>query len=197
VRENRLIRVLAVAAVAVAVATTLAFGASTRPIPAPVTLAGVGGIKIGMEPKQVAAMFHAPTLVWPSSTDEALFVPLCSGAMQGVAQFYGTFYTPLLALWFVKGAKTPKGVGIGSTRRQVIAAYGNELHRDDWSQGDPTNLYLVGKPVPLRNPAGALSHVRPVVYFAFDRDTVTALAYGVRADVVEQNDYPPYSVICP
>ena len=162
----------------VAFTCAAAVGAQSGPLPAPVTLAGVGGVRIGMGSRQVARLLGAPIVgVDSGDTSVWLYVPICAGAMQGVAGFFGpdsNLSDPssngLEWIWFRAGAKTRRGVGTGSTRAEVVRAYGPQLHRDR------LGLYLVGQPVEMY----PKTFVRPVIFFEIEDGKVTAMAYGAR-----------------
>ena len=177
----RINSLLAVAALSASAGAQTARPASV--LPAPVTLAGVGGIQIGMGSKQVARLIGAPTVAVASGTSGWLYVPICIGAMHGTAGFFGPdsnledqASNSLEWIWFSAGAKTRRHVGTGSSRAAVIRAYGPQLHHDG-NHG----LYLVGKPVEIF----PQTLVKPVIYFLFDdRGHVSDLGYGARQQVL-------------
>jgi hypothetical protein len=93
--------------------------------------------------------------------------------MQGTAYFFGpdasldnpSSNNGLVSIWFTAGAKTRRGVGVGSTRLEVRRAYGKHLH------AGPNGLYIVGQWLPQ-------ARVRPAIYFFFLRNRVIMLGYG-------------------
>src|SRR5262245_44603033 len=70
-------------------------GASS--LPAPVTLSGVGGIKIDMDSAQVSILLpHAPVLREAAGNSAYTYMPICARRMHGVALFSGPLTgTPL------------------------------------------------------------------------------------------------------
>jgi len=138
-----------------------------------VSLAGVGPLTLDLSARQVANVVDGPILGLGASSSASLYVPICSGAMQGTAYFFGpggALHDPsndhLISIWFMAGAKTRRGVGIGSTRAEVRRAYGTQqLHTG------PNGLYIVGQRL-------AQARVRPAVYFVFERNKVTVLGFG-------------------
>jgi len=165
-------------------------GAGHHGLPAPVTLNGVGGITLGTNATQARRLLHAPIieqLVGGSS--EYAYIPICAGRMAGVAEFFGpdnALTAPgndgLLIVWFNKGARTPRGVGIGSTRKQVLAAYHGASIASARVASRPRSerdLILTGSPVRVRALGGA--KLRPAIYFAFQgSDKVMGIGYGGR-----------------
>jgi hypothetical protein len=94
-------------------------------LPAPVTLDGVAGAVPGMTPEQVARR-------WGTRVDLGAeeVSPGCrtanvrKNAVRGYALFErGRF----AAVWFERGAWTPSGIRIGSTRAALVRAYGSRL----------------------------------------------------------------------
>jgi hypothetical protein len=171
----------------IAVAASLGFAAvgdSAPILPASVTLDGVGGIKIGSTSTAVAHLLRAPIVLISESSGALAYVPICAGRMHGGAEFSGGDGNlkqiggeVLTRIWFSSGATTPRHVGVGSTRTQVIAAYGSSLQRD--RRNHVSNLFLAGKPISFGGHA-----VRPTIYFLFNGETVVALGYGIKADLV-------------
>jgi hypothetical protein len=88
-------------------------------LPAPVTLDGFGGAVPGLTPTQTAARWGIALRL--SGEDPACqTATIAVGALQGYAIFENG---RLGAVFLRRGARTGKGVGIGSTERQVRAAY--------------------------------------------------------------------------
>jgi hypothetical protein len=137
-----------------------------------------------MTSSQVARILRAPTVVASFGSTAWLYIPICAGQMQGLAIFEGPDSdrpgdsNGLEELWFSAGASTRAGVGIGSTRGQVLHAFGSAL------QHDGSNLYIVGNPVQLY-PG---TYVRPAVYFAFRGSRVSTLGYGARGEMISRSD---------
>jgi hypothetical protein len=164
------IGVIALASCVFAIATRAATNAPG--LPAPVTLEGIAGV-----------VPHATTLgdvrtrwrvrsrlkVSQSGSQAYGHLPVCAGRMQGQADFFGADNSAwLLKVWFWAGAKTDKGVGIGSTRAQVERAYGTRIAKAE-------DFTLVSKTKPPR------SAIRFVISERSPR--VTALMYGLLAEV--------------
>jgi hypothetical protein len=171
-------------------------GASS--LPAPVTLSGIGGIKIDMDSKQASKLNpHAPVLRISGGNTAYTYMPICAGRMHGVAFFRGPLggrSTVTLGddrldyAWFTAGAVTPRGVGIGSTRSKVVSVYGSQLHRVH----EDRDVYLVGSP--KTTPLGR----RPVVYFSIDGTTnrVVAVGYGARQPLLFDAIEIPFWAMC-
>jgi hypothetical protein len=185
--RNQSVLVLIVVA---AITSSTACGASSTHggLPAAVTLQGVGGIRIGMSAAQVARMLHAETLAVFEGSSEWTYTAICAGKMQGVAGFFGPGEdNPLVGdvnslewMWFRAGAKTDRGVGVGSSRADVVRAYVKRLHRP----AVPGDLYVVGQPTQIFSN----SFVKPVLYFAFTaKNVVSALGYGARQQVLGED----------
>ena len=65
---------------------------------------------------------------------------MCAGKTRGIAYFP---VDKLEAIWLLSGAKTDRGVGVGSTRSEVKRAYGKALR--SFSDHDNKNsLYVIG-----------------------------------------------------
>jgi hypothetical protein len=99
--------------------------AGSTALPAQVTLDGVGGVVPGMTPAQVARRWATRV-----SLRSEEIRPGCrtadvrAGSMRGYALFErGRFG----AVWFQRGASTPSGIRIGSTRKALVRAYGSRL----------------------------------------------------------------------
>jgi hypothetical protein len=171
-------------------------------LPAPVTLNGVGGITLGMNSTQARRLLHAPLIERPSDTSAYGYIPICGGRMAGVAVFFGpdsNISSPgsdyLLGVWFNKGARTPRGVGIGSTRKQVLAAYHGASIASASVSDRPfsdRDLILTGSPVRVRALGG--QWLRPAIYFAIEGSgKVTEIGYGGRGALLGQStDFAVY-----
>ena len=86
-----------------------------------------------------------PILVTGGGSSRVLYLPICGDRTAGVAEFgaageaNGTYtYLKgdgyLLSVYFSAGAATGAGVGIGSTRAEVVREYGSKLRTN--SSGD-------------------------------------------------------------
>lgn len=173
---------------------------SSHRLPAAVTLRGVGGIQIGMSAEQVNRRLHAPSFALASGSSQWTYTLICAGKMQGTAGFFGPAYdNPLVGdvnglewIWFRAGANTDRGVGVGSTRTEVVRAYGTQLQQDvvPGSTHRP-DLYIVGHPLQVY-PG---TFIRPVLYFVFGSNNVVAqLGYGARQQILGVG--PPGDVFC-
>ena len=118
--KARLRRPVALVAVAL-VALPAAAGAA---LPRPVTIDGVGGVTPGMPPGLVAERWGIAVdpLGTPGSPCAAAEVR--AGALRGYALFRSNRFA---AVFFRAGARTGKGIRIGSTRAELQAAYGSAL----------------------------------------------------------------------
>jgi hypothetical protein len=172
-------RILAVATTVTLGLATLAAGAQSRPtsLPAPVTLAGVGGVKYGMTLSQVRRHWGRIAVVLEgggSSVDG--YAPVCGGPMRGAAHFNGPDLGPvsLNSVTFLKGARTDKNVGIGSSLHARQAAYGSQLIPDP---NDSGYGYLVFDTSVRRR--------QPAIAFRLDdtKRRVERLSYGIKGTV--------------
>ena len=150
-------------------------GHSTRAtrLPAPVTLGGVGGVKLSLSPLEVGRIWalNSPLMIQDrggSCGCGYAFLPICSGGMRGIATFYRQ-YGPLklYGVWFWSGAKTDRGVGIGSTLDQLRGAYGQHLNPDSHLPG----FEVLGRPQNGR---------RPAIAFRLAAGKVFSLGFGWR-----------------
>ena len=89
-----------------------------------VTLDGVSGAVPGMRPAQVADALGAPVRLMGPASDVCRVALISAGPLRGYAIFEDR---RLGALFFEKGARTGKGIRIGSTVADLEAAYGNRL----------------------------------------------------------------------
>jgi hypothetical protein len=130
-------------------------------LPAPVTLSGVGGVTPGMTRAQVQHVWGTPVKLIPGSTgcDTA---NIKAGKMVGSAVFLNKRFH---AVFFYEGASTPQGVSTGSTRAQLLKAYGSRLTSEP-NELVPgiRNYYLAGAKYQLR--------------FDVTKGRVTQLAFG-------------------
>jgi hypothetical protein len=89
-----------------------------------VTLDGVSGAVPGMRPAQVADAIGAPVKLLGPSADVCRVAMISAGPLRGYAIFENR---RLGALFFEKGARTGKGIRIGSTVADLEKAYGKRL----------------------------------------------------------------------
>jgi hypothetical protein len=170
-------------------------------LPAPVTLNGVGGIRLMATSASVAHYLHAPIILYEAETGADAYVPICVGKMQGIADFGGGDGTLMSAgavlvdIWFSAGAVTPRGVGIGSSRARVLSVYGSAIHSTIDIEGH-YDLYLVGSP-------GTYDYghrFRPIIYFAMNKGRVVAVGYSWKQLMLDQTktrDVPDVRTFCP
>ena len=81
---------LSVCAAGCVLGCSVAAATVSKPFAANVSLAGVGPLKFGMNATQVANLVGGPIVaVGNGDTSAWLYVPICSGALQGAASFFG------------------------------------------------------------------------------------------------------------
>ena len=105
-----------------AVAASSALGALAR-FPK-LTLDGVGGVRPGMSASQVEARWGLSLKLEYEFGPQCAPAPIRAGGIDGYAVFLDGRFG---AVFFRAGAVTGKGIRIGSTLRQVRAAYGSSL----------------------------------------------------------------------
>jgi len=144
--------------------------------PVRVTLNGVGGTRIDMHAAQVHARWGGTRFVVPDGSAEFIYIPICADSLHGVAVLFGpggTGWHTVETVWVTAG-QTPYGVGIGSTRSEVVRTFGSRLrHQHD-------DLYVTGKPAPIHwfHEPQKVTYVRSALWFVFRENRVRALGYG-------------------
>lgn len=152
-------------------------GSATSALPAPITLAGIGGVRPGMHVQEVEERWGKLRLreVILGSDSDA-YAPVCADPLRGWTHFYGPNGGPfwLKEIHFVAGARTDSGIGIGSTRDDVKRAYGVRLQPRKRSD----SLMLLG-----RKRRGQLS--RYAIVFVFEGRRVDQIIFGFRDEITE------------
>jgi hypothetical protein len=119
---TRAVRLGALAGLCVAFAAAPAVAGA--PADGLVTLDGVSGAVPGMRPAQVADALGAPVKLMGPTSDVCRVAMISAGPLRGYAIFENR---RLGALFFEKGARTGKGIRIGSTVAALEDAYGARL----------------------------------------------------------------------
>jgi hypothetical protein len=150
----RLILLATVAAVLALLVAGSGVPALTR-LPAPITLQGVAGV----EPRMLIDEMERRWRITIPAVSEAdckgcsssfMRGVVCAGPMRAAADFTGG--GELVELRFFLGAKTDRGVGIGSTPAQLKRAYGRRLMRVPYDLYGATYGYrVVARTAPPRN----------------------------------------------
>jgi hypothetical protein len=151
-------------------------------LPAPVTLNGVGGVVVGMTGQQMRRIWGIPMPVIEDGLVDRSYGGICAGKMHGAAFFV---LGDLKTLVFFKGAVTDRGVGVGSSLRQLRAAYGKRLRPVVLSDSS-TRAWRVVEPGPP--PTLALQ------FHLYNTGRVDALLYGTVDGVRFGTDLRPLSI---
>jgi hypothetical protein len=127
----------------------------------------------------------APIAIVGGGSSRTLYLPICpTKSTQGVVEFSGqggyvdgsyTYFKGdgfLLSVSFSAGAVTRAGVGIGSTRAEVVRAYGHELKVDRYA-----DLVVIGKP---QRYAGRTATPEIAFVFSGESGRVMGLGYGTK-----------------
>jgi hypothetical protein len=150
-------------------------------VPPEVTFRGVVYVDLDMSVAEVQRKWGRGISVAPqrSGRDANVFALICIGPLRGYGRFQGRNDETLLEdgarlveLTFVRGARTLRGVGIGSTRAAVTRAYGDLLIRPKRSS-DLTRLS--GPDFEHRG-----QPYRKTISFRFHAGRVSAIHYGWR-----------------
>ncbi|MDH4339148.1 MAG: hypothetical protein OEW52_10160 [Thermoleophilia bacterium] len=110
-----------------AIAATSPAGGSPAHVPSLVTLDGVGGVRPGMTVGQVERRFGVKLRLDDLGTE-------CAPGFfrSGAAEGYGLFIRAKLgSVWFERGARTDRGIRIGSTFAELQRAYSRVSIRKD------------------------------------------------------------------
>jgi hypothetical protein len=150
-------------------------------LPPEVTFHGVVYVDLDMSVAEVQRRWGSGISVarQPSGRDANVFALICIGPLRGYGRFRGNNDRTLLKdgaslveLTFVRGVRTPRGVGIGSTRAAVTRAYSGLLSRPKRS----SDLIRVSGP--------DFEHwghpYRKTITFRFHAGRVSAIHYGWR-----------------
>ena len=133
--------------VAVAVCGLVTAATGWAALPAPVTLNGVGGVKPGMRIAAVEKRWGVDLRLSGEITPGCETAPVKAGAMRGYALFERGRFS---AVFLTAGARTGRGLRIGSSVRRLKALHGPQLtSRPDFYVPGSRNLL----PAPTRPPA--------------------------------------------
>ena len=115
-------------AAVVGLALALAGSAGARPsrLPARVTVDGVGGVVPGFTPDVVAQRWGVRLRLDTTFGFRCQTAQVDGGGMSGYALFERRRFG---AVFFDRGAVTGRGIRVGSTRAQLVGAYGRRLTR--------------------------------------------------------------------
>jgi hypothetical protein len=160
---------LALAAVlgALALQTVVAADGASGPVPGLVTLEGVGGVVPGMSQEQVESRFGVRLRMDRFGRCAVGFLP--TAAVKGYAIFWRG---KLGSIWFERGARTDRGVRIGSTFAQLRRAYGRIMVRKDYYNPQARNVFVRRERQPHWRLRFDVSSARRVTRIAFGNWTV-------------------------
>jgi hypothetical protein len=159
-----------IAASAAAAALVLATQASTAGAAVLVTPSGVNGARPGSSEVQVERALDVPLRIdylYPDRSCGTATFRRPDGA-KGYAMF---FDTRLASLWFERGARTDRGVHIGSTVAALRAAYPKLRSRPDAYEPGARNLFY-------RRPRAPYWRLR---FDVSAQGRVTSIAFGNRS----------------
>jgi hypothetical protein len=125
--------------VALAVAAAAAAALAGPAAAITVTVDGVAGARPGMREAAVERALGVPLRIDYLHPGQACGT---AGFAIGTTRGYALFYGPRLAsLWFHRGARTGRGIRIGSTEAELRAAYPRLRSRPDHYVPDARNLF--------------------------------------------------------
>jgi hypothetical protein len=142
-----------------------------------ISLTGISGAHYyESTPEQVAAHWRTPIhFVWTGDHPGIGTAPLCGRNLVGAAIFGGTGDGPDVSLrsaWFLRGARTDEGVGIGTSLAALRSTYGARLA--------PTKIYAYGPAATDRQfMVASQSPPRTVIVFGLVRSRVRLLGWGL------------------
>ena len=165
-------------------------------------LGGISGARFGTMPSEVAARWRVPIhFVWLGEHPGIGHAPLCEQGVIGSATFGGPGdgVPGFRSAWFLHGAVTDSGIGIGTAFAKARSAYGARLRRlpsnhplnydaafsDLFPSGD-VSLFTVESATPPRN----------VIVIAFLRGRVVLLGWGELQLLGGDAFTPPDGVHC-
>ena len=135
-----------------------------------VTVHGVNGARPGMSEAAVERALGAPLRIdYLDPSQVCGTAGFRSGTTHGYALFYGA---RLASLWFERGARTGRGIRIGSTAAELRAAYPALRSRPDRYVPGATNLFYRRPAAPHWRLRFDVSPTGRVTGIAFGNDSV-------------------------
>jgi len=149
-----------------------------------ISLGGISGVSWDARPAQVAAHWRIPIhFVWIGEHPGIGHAPLCARGVVGSAIFGGPGESlpGFRSAWFLQGAVTDRGVGIGASPARARHVYGAQLRPFPdveipgealydlfWRRGGYGRIFTVQSSTPPRT----------VIVFVFVRNHVALLGWG-------------------
>lgn len=166
-------------------------------------LGGISGVSWGARPAQVAAHWRIPIhFVWIGEHPGIGHAPLCARGVVGSAIFGGPGESlpGFRSAWFLQGAVTDRGIGIGSSAARARHVYGPQL------RPLPPNTTLGFFALTLLVPQSggdvrvftvqSSTPPRTVIVFVFVRNHVALLGWGYLQALGGDAFTPPDGVSC-